>query len=382
VTEEALNAAWRNACERLAEAAHGRGGTRAESAEWIEHTADQAVAWLGWEVLHADPTRPFFHRQNDLVTQWGGPNADNVYRHARIEPGRRYRIRGHMHSCQDFILAIRAGFMHQSTWGTLEQFTATEHGLMAGEDIDILLGGDDSNAVPIPDGAVMVSVREYYFDWIASEPAAFTIECLDPDPPAELPPLEDRLAVAAQGVDDSLVFWDNYLSENRAKRQDNSFAVDTVTVDKGLSNARYEFCFWDLAPDEALIVESDVPAARYWALQLYQLGTFELVDPWGRISSRNQTQTIKSPDGKVRWVLAHEDPEVANWLDTAGRRTGLCTLRWFWPKGDDAPTPSTQLVKLDDVEDVMADETAWVDPEGRAAELAARQDHLRWRFRT
>ena len=80
-------------------------------------------------MFHADPRRPSFQRQNDLITQWGGPNADNVYRHARVEPGRRYRIRGRMHSCEEFILAVRAGFMHLPTWGTLFEITATDLGI-------------------------------------------------------------------------------------------------------------------------------------------------------------------------------------------------------------------------------------------------------------
>ena len=32
-----------------------------------------------------------------------------------------------------------------------------------------------------PEGALSVSIREYYFDWQPREPATFTIECLDVD---------------------------------------------------------------------------------------------------------------------------------------------------------------------------------------------------------
>ncbi|HAI64635.1 MAG TPA: hypothetical protein DCM13_07090, partial [Acidimicrobiaceae bacterium] len=67
--------------------------------ESLEHLLDQATLWISWSVLHADPSRPAFHRHNDLVSQWGGPNADNVYRHARIDPAKRYVVRGRMHSC-------------------------------------------------------------------------------------------------------------------------------------------------------------------------------------------------------------------------------------------------------------------------------------------
>jgi hypothetical protein len=381
MSEDGLRSAWSQAGERLAELGARPAAQGGELEEWIEHAADQAVAWLGWEVLHADPTRPAFHRQNDLVTQWGGPNADNVYRHARIEPGRRYRIRGRMHSCEEFLLAVRAGFMHQAVWGTLETFTATEHGIGPGDEFELFLGGDDPESIPLPEGAVMISVREYYYEWAAEEPATFTIECLDPEPPF-VSLLASRLGAALDQVQDSLGFWDGYLQDNRSKRTDNSFALDTVTVAKGLSNARYEFCFWDLEPHQALIVESAVPEAPYWGIQLYQLGTFELVDPWRHISSRNHSQTRISADGSILWVLSPTDPGVSNWLDTAGRRAGLCTLRWFWPTGDAVATPTTRVVPIADLVDLLPSDTPAIGRADRAAELAARQDHLRWRFRT
>lgn len=46
------------------------------------------------------------------------PNQDNVYHHASIDPSRRYRIRRHMHGCEDFALTLRAGCTHMPVWGT------------------------------------------------------------------------------------------------------------------------------------------------------------------------------------------------------------------------------------------------------------------------
>ena len=51
-------------------------------------------------------------------------NQDNAYHHARIDPAHRYRIRGYMHSCEEFVLTLRAGFMHMETWGTKATITA------------------------------------------------------------------------------------------------------------------------------------------------------------------------------------------------------------------------------------------------------------------
>ena len=149
-----------------------------------------------------------------------------------------------------------------------------------------------------------------------------------------------------------------------------------------MTAARYEFCFWDLDAGDALIIETDVPAARYWAAQLYVMRTFELVDPFGAISSRNHTQVAPSDDGRIRFVVADEDPGVPNWLDTTGQRNGLCTIRWFWPTGDEAPSLTVHRVPLSTVRDHLPASTASVTPEERAGELAARQAHLRWRFRT
>ncbi|MEL7208580.1 MAG: hypothetical protein AAGK32_10180 [Actinomycetota bacterium] len=331
-------AAWASACERLRElgarlAAAGPTADDPDLLDRFEHLVDQLSLFFSWEVLHDDPRRPSFHRHNDLASQWGGPNADNVYRHARIDPALRYVVRGRMHSCDQFLAAIRAGFMHRPTWGTLAQVSASDLGLGPGSDIELHLGGDHPDAVEIPDGATMLSIREYYVDWTPEEPALFTIECLDDDgivdrrtpDPAEL---AARIRRSVDQIEDSLSYWDDYLRDHRARRTDNSFAEDTVAPAKGLAVARYEFCFWDLEPDQALVVTCDEPDADYWSAQLYSLGEFEPLDLYGSITSRNHAQSEVSADGRVRFVLSADDPGVPNWLDTTGRAEGLCTLRW------------------------------------------------------
>jgi hypothetical protein len=349
----------------------------------IDHLADQVACWLGWSLAYADPAAPFFQRSNDLFTPWGGPNQDNVYRHARIDPRRRYRIRGRMHACQDFALTLRVGFMHMKEWGTKKAVAARELGIGPGDDFEILLGGDGSQPgwIEIPAEVTTVSLREYYVDWQPAEPAVFTIECLDDVPAPGRPEpgaTAARLDHALEQVERSIVGWNEYLNERRARGSDNTFARETVA--KGLSAARYAFLFWDLAPDEVLLVDSDVPEARYWGMQLSTLGWFAPVDAVHRITSINQRQATIEADGRVRFVLAHEDPGVANWLDTAGHRNGLLTYRWFWPEGD--PTPTSRVVPLDGLAAALPAETPRVDAAARREEIARRKAHLAWRFRT
>ena len=89
---------------------------------------------------------------------------------------------------------------------------------------------------------------------------------------------------------------------------------------------------------------------------------------------------MPSADGLIRFVLAHEDPGVPNWLDTAGHEVGLLTYRWFWPESD--PSPSARLVPFDDLRDVLPSDTPTIDPATRRDEIRARKRHLAWRFRT
>ncbi len=130
-----------------------------------------------------------------------------------------------------------------------------------------------------------------------------------------------------------------------------------------------------------MIVECDVPDSRYWSFHLYSLAWWEALEYARRITSLNHTQTHVSEDGRVRVVVAHEDPGVPNWLDTENRREALLTLRWFWPHGD-PPTPSTRVVRLADVRAALSDRTPSVGPDERRAEIQRRRDHVAWRFRT
>lgn len=382
-------AAWYDFCDRIRTLGERVLGpefpnTPSDRPEAIAHLADQLSCWLGWAIGHGDTTAPFFHRSNDLVTQWGGPNQDNAYHHARIDPARRYRIRGQMHSCEEFVLTLRVGFMHMEEWGTKATVTASERGISRGDSFELLLGGDGSDPdwIAIAEDVTTVSLREYYLDWKPEEPAVFTIECLDdvsaPPRPAT-PGLEAQLDLAIHQIERSIVFWNDYMREHRAKGEDNRFALP-MKVAKGLGVARYAFCFWDLAPDDALLIDTDVPDARYWNLQLATLGWFEQVDPVHRITSINQHQARLSTDRRLRLVLAHEDPHVPNWLDTGGRRDGLLTLRWFWPNAD--PSPETRVLKLEHVIAALPADTPKVDAAERRRDIRARKEHLAWRFRT
>ena len=125
-----------------------------------------------------------------------------------------------------------------------------------------------------------------------------------------------------------MVFWNDYMRDAAARQEPNSFG-GKIDVPRGLQLSQFGFCFYDLAPDEALVIEGDVPDARYWSLQLYGMHFFRGLD-LVRPTSLNHTQATVDPDGRLRVVVAHRDPGLANWLDTTGRPVGLVNYRHFW----------------------------------------------------
>lgn len=129
---------------------------------------------------------------------------------------------------------------------------------------------------------------------------------------------------------------------------------------------------YDLAEDEALLVESaDVPV-RFRNVQLGNRW-LESLDYASRQTSLNGTQSYRDRDGVYRFVLAHSDPGVPNWLDVGGHPTGTIFMRWNRPPGLDAPRPSATVVKLAELRAHLPADHPRVTPEQRAATLLARR---------
>jgi hypothetical protein len=101
-----------------------------------------------------------------------------------------------------------------------------------------------------------------------------------------------------------------------------------------------------LAPDEALVIEIEPPATRYWSVTLENIW-HECIDPRRRRSSITNAAVVADGDGRVRIVAAATDPGVANWIDTGGRHRGFVTVRWL--DNPDPPMVKTAVTPVSDV---------------------------------
>jgi len=382
--------AWRDFCARMARLGDRMldpdfPGSARDRAEGYRHLANQVVAWLGWSIGYPDADFPAFFRQNDLVVRWGGPNVDQVTRRARLSPDGAYRIAGNMGGCEDFILTVKDGDMHMERYGILAECLASELGLGPGDDFAITLSADEAPEpwIRLDPNATMVNLREYYFDWQPRPPALVTIERTDTrgSSPGALEPddVHAMLDEAATIIERSIVYWNDYLRSAKVEQPPNTMGTPRHNAG-GSTRIRYSFGFYELALDEALVIEASPPDARFWDIQLYTMGWFEPFDYANRTTSLNHTQGRLSSDGGFRAVLAHHDPGVANWLDTEGRPEGMITHRWIDTRSE--PSIRARVVPFAAVRGHLPADTAAVGEAERRDEIRRRQDHIAWRYRT
>ena len=92
------------------------------------------------------------------------------------------------------------------------------------------------------------------------------------------------------------------------------------------------------------MIELVPPDCDYWNLQIgnHWLESFDYMHHDTHV---NHESAVAGPDGTVRIVVAHRDPGVPNWLDTAGHTRGALALRWVG--ASEIPEPATRVVPVD-----------------------------------
>ncbi|MBW2422365.1 MAG: hypothetical protein JRH19_27790, partial [Deltaproteobacteria bacterium] len=138
------------------------------------------------------------------------------------------------------------------------------------------------------------------------------------------------------------------------ERPNEFFTIDSSTLGGAISTPDnlYMIGSFDVAPDQALIIEVEPPQTRYWNIAL-ETHWHESVDYLYRPTSRTLEDVSTDVDGRVRFVIAHRDPGVPNWLDPMGNERGFMTLRWLDARGVAVPPPLVTRVELTELADAL-----------------------------
>ncbi len=371
--------AWEDFCGSLLEA--GRlildaeqpdlPGLRAEGFRYLLGLVKVGVAQAG-EL--SDRDRPKWLRFQDSFSKWGAENADNHYLVTHIRSDATYRITGTRGSCFTFLIEVGEGFMQLGDTANFATMTADQIEVDADGRFEIIASRErqPGNWLPLDENARQIVIRQYFKDWENEIPASFQIDRVEDvgEPPAPLRSAEMAriLDDAANWVRTSTEFWGTWIPALRAQYMPGEM-VPAVRYVGGADDIRYGNDYYRLDEGDAMIVELTPPNAQYWAIQLCDLW-FVTTDYVNRLTSLNDAQLLLDADGKCRVVIAHEDPGVPNWLDTAGATEGCLQYRYIWTQ--DNPLPSVRVVPFAELRDALPAETPTVTPESRRRTIRAR----------
>lgn len=372
--------AWHRYCDALRAAgdhllAANAGASDSTRAEGIRYLLGLVRGGIGQALELADPRRPRFFRNPDSGSRWGAENADNQYLWARIDPSARYRIEGERGTAFDFLLEVKEGYMQLGDERNFATLTAAEIACDADGRFEIVASAEPvaGNWLPLHPDARYLAIRQYFCDWDAEAPARFRICCEDA-PAAALARPADVAAALADAADWTLqtarawTEWTDRLREAWSPER----VAPARKFAGGADDIYYGNDFYRLQPDEAMILESEPPDARYWQFQLCDLW-FRSADWAERTTSINHRQARLDADGLFRCVVAHRDPGVANWLDTGGEPEGVLQYRWIG--SGDNPHPRSRIVAFERLHELLPEGTATCSPAEREAQRLRRRRH-------
>ena len=333
--------------------------------------------------VYTDADRPVFMPLWNYAFNQGGPDPDYVYSTTEIDPSGVYEISG-FRGTSRFVEITQQGYDMMSPTSVLEAGPARATGDLD----DLTIGPDGSFSVllsaerpeghsgdwwKLHEGAQRLLMRKCSCDWIGEVDARVAIERLD-RAGTDMGPEEiaRRFADMADWVVGTIEFDMDLVRYYREHHGVNVLTRSTMIDRLGaLPEQAYYDGIHELADDEALIIETDLPrASRYWQI-LVADDRFATVDWVNRQSSINDFQAHIDTDGRFRAVIAHRDPGVPNWLDAAGLRAGVVQLRWN--RASDHPDPIATKVRLDDVRAHLPADTPTVTPAQRVDSLRRRR---------
>jgi hypothetical protein len=133
----------------------------------------------------------------------------------------------------------------------------------------------------------------------------------------------------------------------RAQEFVNAVTLVDYSAGGGLAGQWYHEGVFELTHDEALVVEADLQGGIDTLSLALTDGLGCTLDWANAQTSLNRKQAYIDADGWLRFVVAGDDPGVANWLDTMGHKIGIMQFRWTGSA--EAPNLTFRLVGARDV---------------------------------
>ena len=325
-----------------------------EGYRWLTEILSVALECYLW----ADPARPTIvpiAGPSMPTRKWGGDNSDSYYGFAPLDPARSYRVRGRRGDSCYLSLTVYGG-PADGHWSSRIVGTLNDRDLAFDADgsFEIALAPGVRPAGPRnwlklePDSVALVT-RDYLIHPSRGAPTRWAIEALDPAPPprADDADLARRFRAAANFLRDLLAINPLPVNPELINGVGEPYPVPQQTYGWAAGDASYAMGRFDLAPEQALVLEGRSPPCVFWNMCLWNpyMQTYDY--RYERVTI-NGGQVEHEKDGSWRIVIAARDPGVPNWVSTAGHRAGLIWFRWFLAE-DLPPRPRATVVSIADL---------------------------------
>lgn len=301
----------------------------------------------------ADTQAPEFTRAVDETIKMGMDNPDNVYLAAPVNGNYTYRISGKRGTVHYLGFGSQAGgYGKTGTLNTTGYLEAADLQINADGSFEFIASSEEhsGNWLPMSPDTRLIQIRQTRLDHKKEILAEVKIERIDgPNQPRHLKPerVDTALRNAGFFVHGSAALFAQW-TENFRKHTNElpRFNPETALQAGGDPNIAYYHSVFNIADDEALIIEFTPPECDFWNFQLANYWLESLDYRYFPVHLNKHTAKYK-PDGSVKIVVAKTNPGVENWLDTCSRNEGTMCVRWI--RAETHPTPQTKLVKLVDL---------------------------------
>jgi len=349
--------AWRTFCRQLEHA-----GEIVLSADAAANELDRAEGYryltrllriaLEMQLEFADPDFPGFYRASHQTAKIGADNPDNDYLNAALNPTRRYIISGVRGTVPILTFGTKANrYAIDGTMASTGELDAKDLAIAPDGGFEIIVSNENpgsGNWLPMAPDTSFLVVRQTFSDRGKQTANRLTIKALDGPPtptPLSAATLAQALTRTAGFVEGTAKTFANWAEDFRVHQLNKLATTDQSLFQRagGDPTIFYLHGYWQLAPDQALVIETDIPSCRTWNFQLNNYWMESLDYRYHRIHV-NDTTAARDPDGQVTIVVAARNPGFGNWLDTAGHTQGTMLLRWTG--ATEHPIPKTHVIKI------------------------------------
>jgi len=364
--DDEFSTLWVDFCETLKKAGdsvefYAPDDDDLDRAEGYRYLTRMIRLGLAVELEYHDLDRPVIWESETPTQKFGGNNPDELYYEANIDGLDTYRVHGQRGTTPLIEFTVYDGRIGSDA-ASAPVGHLTEAHLAVDEDgsFEVILSPDPhpGNWIQTTAESKILFIRQYRFDWERDRPARLRIMHAEstpsPPPPLSMAELKQKLDRAGDFVLGNAALWPRFTAlALLATKNDfigplvdgGGFDVGDTQMPQGHTLQPGAF---ELAEDEALVIQFTPPAdLAYWGFSLLNRWYESLDYRYSPVHS-NHLRAEADIDGKVRLVVAHRDPGVANWISTTGHRHGIMLFRWTRPAPEIRyPELQVQLVKLE-----------------------------------